>query len=111
MIRQDSVSRVEVILAVDGPLAGEAVEDFHRRMVELAAGSFLTITLDLSRTTTINSTAIGKLIFFSRKLAESRKILRIQGCSEGVYRIFKALQLDKLIKMEMQSRGQAGNAG
>ena len=109
MIRQETVSRVEVILAVDGPLAGGVVEDFHRRMTELATGSFLTITLDLSQTTTINSTAIGKLIFFSRKLAENRKILQIQGCSEGVYRIFKALQLDKLIKMEMRTRGQPGS--
>jgi len=109
MIRQKSVSRIETILAVDGPLAGEAVEDLHRRLTELIAASFLTIALDLSKTTGINSAAIGKLLLFSRKFAENRKKLQIRGCSEEVFRVLKALQLDKLIKMEMQPRRQAGS--
>lgn len=101
MIQEKRVSRIETILVIDGPLVGEAVEDFHRRLTELSAGSVLTITLDLSKTPFVNSTAIGKLLLFNRELAKNRKSLRIRGCSEGVYKILKALQLDKLMEMEM----------
>jgi anti-anti-sigma regulatory factor len=104
MIHQEPVSRIETILVVDGPLSGDLVDVLHERLTELSTGTCLTITLDLSSSPVLNSAAIGKLLFFSRKLAESRKTLRIRGCSEGIYRIFKALQLDKLMEIDMSPR-------
>jgi anti-anti-sigma regulatory factor len=104
MVRQVSVSRIETILVVEGPLAGDAVEELNRTLSELAKGSLLTITLDLSHTTGVNSAAIGKLLLFSRKLAEQRKTFQIQGCSTELFRVFKALQFDKLMKIETEPR-------
>jgi anti-anti-sigma factor len=97
MFRQETVSKDETILVVGGPLSGDAVAEFQRKMEGLCNGRFSTITLDLSQTPTINSAALGKLVAFQKKLAEQGKTLQVRGCSEGVLKIFQMIRLDKLI--------------
>jgi len=99
MFRQETVSNDETILVIGGPLSGEAVAEFHKKMEALCATRFLTITLDFSQTPTINSAAIGKLVLFRKRLADQGKSLQIRGCSEGVLKIFRMIRFDKLIKI------------
>ena len=99
MFRQETVSNVEAVLVIGGPLSGDAVAEFQRKMDALAASRFLTITLDFSQTTTIGSAALGKLLVFRRNLAEQGKTLQIRGCSDGMYKVFQLIQLDKLISI------------
>lgn len=70
MFVQKEASREEMVLAVQGPLSGETTVEFHTRMEELCAGRYLTITLDFSQTPSINSSALGKILLFRKKLAE-----------------------------------------
>jgi anti-anti-sigma factor len=99
MFRQETVPNGEAILVVSGPLSGDAVSEFQRKMEDLCAGRFTTITLDLSQTPSIDSTALGKILFFLKRLTEQGKILKINGCSDGVYKIFQIIKLDRLIEI------------
>jgi anti-anti-sigma factor len=96
MLRQETVSQSETILVVIGALAGDAVEEFDRKMSELCAARFAMITLDLSQVPTMNSAAIGKLLSFRKRLLEQKKILRIQGLSDGLYKLLQVIKLDQL---------------
>ncbi len=99
MFRQETVSNDETVLVIGGPLSGDAVAEFQRKMEALSASRFLTITLDLSQTPTINSEALGKLLVFRKKLIELGKTLQIRGCSDGMYKIFQMIQFDKLMSI------------
>jgi anti-anti-sigma regulatory factor len=95
-----AVSKDEVLLAVSGPLSGEVTSEFHRNMEELAAGGHATITLDFSQTTTINSSVLGKILLFRKKLAEEGRTLQIQGCSDALYKTFQMIKFDTLITIK-----------
>lgn len=97
MLRQETVSSREVILIVGGALSGLFVEEFHEKMEELCAGRFQKVTLDLGSVPSINSAALGKLLYFRKKLDEQGGTLQIGACSEGVLRILKAIRFDQLI--------------
>lgn len=99
MFRQETVSNDETILVIGGPLSGDSVEEFQKKMEALTASRFLTITLDFSLTPTISSEALGKLLVFRKKLADLGKSLQIRGCSDGMYKIFQMIQFDKLISI------------
>jgi anti-anti-sigma regulatory factor len=99
MFRQETVSNDETILVIGGPLSGDAVAEFQRKMEALSASRFLTITLDLSQAPTINSEALGKLLVFRKKLVELGKTLQIRGCSDGMYKVFLMIQFDKLMSI------------
>ncbi len=100
MLRQETVSSREVILIVSGPLSGPSVEEFHDKMEELCAGRFQKVTLDLSQAPLANSAALGKLLYFRKKLVEGGGTLQVVGCSEGLYRIFTAIKFDQLISIQ-----------
>ena len=97
MLRQETVSSREVILIVGGALSGAFVEEFHEKMEELCAGRFQKVTLDLAGVPSINSAALGKLLYFRKKLDEKGGTLQVAGCSDGVYRILTAIRFDQLI--------------
>ena len=100
MLTQKEVSRTEVVLAVQGPLSGEATNDFHFRMEQLASDRYLTISLDLSNTPSINSAALGKILLFRKKLADGGRTLQIVGCSDALYKTFQMIQFDKLVTIK-----------
>jgi len=100
MFERKDLSRNEVVLSVVGPLAGEATNEFHRQVEELVAASYATIFLDLSKTDSINSSALGKILLFRKKLAENQRTLQIKGCSETLYKTFLMIKFDTLIPIE-----------
>jgi anti-anti-sigma factor len=97
MFRQETVSNDETILVIGGPLSGDSVVEFQKKMDALSASRFLTITLDFSQTPTINSEALGKLLGIRKRLTDLGKTLQIRGCSDGMFKIFQMIQFDKLI--------------
>jgi anti-anti-sigma factor len=100
VFERKNVSKGEVVLTVVGPLSGEATNEFHRQVEELVAESYPTISLDLSRSESINSSALGKILLFRKKLAEHQRTLKIKGCSEALYKTFQMIKLDTLISIE-----------
>jgi anti-anti-sigma factor len=101
MFQVKQISREEVVLEVTGSLSGEATGEFHRQIEELASVSKSSkITLDLSRTATINSSALGKILLFRKKLAEQERTLQIRGCSDSLYKTFQMIKFDTLISIK-----------
>jgi anti-anti-sigma factor len=94
------VSNEEVILVVSGSLSGETTSGFSKVLEELAAGKSSRITLDLSKTPTINSSVLGKILLFRKKLAEQERTLQIRGCSEGLFKTFQMIKFDTLISIK-----------
>jgi anti-anti-sigma factor len=99
MFRIETVSGDESILVAIGPIAGESGAEFGKKIEALVAGRASTVTLDLSQVPAMNSEAIGKLLLLRKKLAEQKRVLRIQGCSDPLWQIFKTIKLDTLIPM------------
>jgi anti-anti-sigma factor len=100
MFEREDLSKDEVLLSVIGPLNGETTNEFHRQVEELASASYATISLDLSRTDSINSSALGKILLFRKKLAETQRTLQIKGCSESLFKTFQMIKFDTLISIK-----------
>ncbi len=100
MFERKVVSKDEVVLVVNGSLAGDATNEFHQHIEELATGNSSRITLDLSGTTTINSSALGKILLFRKRLAEQDRTLQIRGCSEPLFKTFQMIKFDTLISIK-----------
>jgi anti-anti-sigma factor len=100
MFERKILSKDEVLLTVVGSLSGETTNEFHRQVEELAGGSYVTISLDLSRTDSINSSALGKILLFRKKLAEQQRTLQIKGCSESLFKTFQMIKFDTLISIK-----------
>jgi anti-anti-sigma factor len=99
MFERTQVSRDEVMLSVVGSISAETITEFHREVDELCSGDTVTVTLDLSRTPSINSSALGKILLFRKKLAEQQRTLQIRGCSENLYKTFQMIKFDSLISI------------
>ena len=100
LLEQKQVSREEVALTVKGPLSAETSVEFCRQMEQLIAGSSVSISLDLSQTESISSSALGKILLFRKKMAEQHRTLRIRGCSDSLYSTFQMINFDSLILIE-----------
>jgi anti-anti-sigma regulatory factor len=100
MFRTETVSGGETILIVIGPVVGDASVEFGQKVEALIAGRSSTITLDLSQVPAINSQAIGKMLMLRGRLFEQNRVLRIQGCSDPLWGLFKTIKLDTLIPIQ-----------
>jgi anti-anti-sigma factor len=100
MFDQKKISRDESMLVVTGSLSGDTTNEFHRQVEELAATGCAMITLDLSRTESINSSALGKILLFRKKLAEQQRTLQIRGCSDSLFTTFQMIKFDTLISIQ-----------
>jgi anti-anti-sigma factor len=100
MFERKVISKDEVVLEVSGSLSGEATNEFHQHIEELAAGNSTKITLDLSKTMTINSSALGKILLFRKRLAEQERTLQIRGCSDPLFKTFQMIKFDTLISIK-----------
>jgi len=100
MFERKNLSKDEVVLIISGSLSGEATNEFHRQVEELASGSNTIITLDLAHTESINSSALGKILLFRKKLAEQQRTLQIKGCSDPLFKTFQMIKFDTLISIK-----------
>ena len=58
------------------------------------------VAFDLSGVVFINSTGIGKLLLFYKRVKNRNGEIAITGINDDVYTLFKAIRLDKLIPIE-----------
>ncbi len=100
MFVKKELSPDEIVLEVHGALNGETADDFQKNLEELAAGKHRIITLDLKDVNAINSSCIGKILLFRKRLSESRRTIQIKGCSDTLYNTFQLIKFDKLINIE-----------
>jgi anti-sigma B factor antagonist len=100
MFLKKEISNDEINLQVTGPLSGEPANEFQKNLEELAAGSHKIITLNLKEVNSINSSSIGKILLFRKRLAEQDRTIQINGCSESLFNTFQLIKFDKLLTIE-----------
>lgn len=100
MFRKKEISKDEIMLEVEGGLTGNKANDFQEHLEELANSIHSTISLNLSEVNTINSSCIGKILLFRKKLSDEGRNITIKGCSDSLYHTFQLIKFDKLIDIE-----------
>lgn len=100
MFHKKETAKGEAVLEIHGPLSGDNTNEFQKELQEMAAGGNSTLTLNLSDVSTINSSSLGKILLFRKKLSEEGRTLQIKGCSEPLFKTFQMIKFDKLIAIE-----------
>ncbi len=100
MFLKKEISNDEINLQVTGPLNGEPANEFQKNLEELAVGSHKIITLNLKEVNSINSSSIGKILLFRKRLAEQDRTIQIKGCSDSLFNTFQLIKFDKLLTIE-----------
>lgn len=100
MFQKKETTKGEAVLEIHGALSGDGTNDFQKQLQELTAGGHKTITLNLTDVNTINSSSLGKILLFRKKLCEEGRTLQIKGCSEALFKTFQMIKFDKLINIE-----------
>jgi anti-anti-sigma factor len=100
MFLRKPVNSDEIVLEIKGPLSGENTNEFHKHLQELSAEKCSTVTLNLLEVSTINSSSLGKILLFRKKLSEEGRTLKIRGCSDALHKTFQMIKFDKLISIE-----------
>jgi anti-anti-sigma factor len=100
MFLKREISGDEINLQVTGSLNGEPANEFQKNLEELAVGSHKIITLNLKEVNSINSSSIGKILPFRKRLAEQDRTIQIKGCSDALFNTFQLIKFDKLLTIE-----------
>jgi len=89
-----------VVLKIDEEmLNSQNAEELKVILNELFVKGFKNIQLDLSRVKATNSSGLGKILFFYKKLKEDNGSLTIKTISNDLKETFKLLRLDKLFNL------------
>jgi anti-anti-sigma factor len=95
------VSNHEIILEVHGTLMGmEATESFEEQLKKLEDTEKKIITLNFTDVDSINSSCIGKIFLYQKRMEETGRTIKIRGCSEGLLKTFQLIKLERLISIE-----------
>ena len=97
MIQRNEIAPGQVILEIDGSLSGSIAQDFQDMLEDIVSKNYEMITLDMQKTTSINSACIGRMLLARKKLKDVNAAIQIKGCSDVIYESLTALNLDKLI--------------
>ncbi len=100
MFKKKEISAEEIMLEAHEALNGDTADQFQKNLEELSSGPHRIITLNLSDVNAINSSCIGKILLFRKRLSEENRTIRIRGCSDSLYNTFQLIKFDKLISIE-----------
>jgi anti-sigma B factor antagonist len=95
------VSDHEALIIPEGRIDITNSQDLKQKMLELYDEDIKHITLDFTNVTTIDSSGLGKLLLFQKKLKERNGGLKIINItSDYVSKMFKMIHLHKAINIE-----------
>jgi anti-anti-sigma regulatory factor len=84
---------------ISGPLTYVEADEFASRIADLASLPRTTIVLDMSATTGIDASALGKLVRLSAELAAGGQRMEIRGCRPPLYGKLLAARLDRVMRI------------
>jgi anti-sigma B factor antagonist len=87
-------------LAVQGRIDNEGIHSFQEALTSLLEKESEKVVLNFSRLEFINSSGIGKLLIFYKKSKNLGRETVIEGISDDIFTLFKAIRLDKLIEIK-----------
>jgi anti-anti-sigma factor len=100
MFLKKEISKDEIMLQISGALSGEPAGEFQNLLEQLSQDRYRTITLDLKEVSSINSSSIGRILLYRKRLAEQDRTIRIRGCSDPLFNTFQLIKFDKLLSIE-----------
>ena len=101
------ISAHEIMLEVHGTLMGmESTESFEDQLKILEESSKKIIILNFTDVDSINSSCIGKIFLYQKKLEETERTIKIKGCSDSLLKTFQLIKLERLISIEKEYRKQ-----
>lgn len=83
-----------------GRIDNEGIQSFQDALNGLLETDAGKVVLDFTKLEFINSSGIGKLLIFYKKSKNSGKETSIEGISEEIFTLFRAIRLDKLIEIK-----------
>lgn len=89
-----------VRVVFSGRVDNEGSAVFQQAFDKLLESSEQQVVLDFKGLEFINSSGIGKLLIFHKKMVNSGRMSSIEGISEEILTLFKAIRLDKIIDMK-----------
>ncbi len=97
-VEQKAVQEAIVYLGEEISISNS--DELKTVLQDLYDKSFKTIAVDFSITTMIDSSCLGKLLMFQKKLKESnRKLIIINVTSKHIRKMFDLIQLHKVISI------------
>ena len=89
-----------VTMFLEGRIDNEGTQSFQDGLNSLLEIKKEKVVLNFSKLEFINSSGIGKLLIFYKKTDQSGAETEIDGISEELFSLFRAIRLDKLIKIK-----------
>lgn len=100
----------EIMLEVHGTLMGmEATEAFEDQLKKLEDTDKKIIILNFIDVDSINSSCIGKIFLYQKRLEETGRTIKIRGCSDSLLNTFQLIKLERLISIEKEYPGATEN--
>ncbi len=90
----------KMIVTLSGRVDNEGALPFQEALDKTFEVNPRSVVLDLSGIAFINSTGIGKLLLFYKRIKNRSGEIVITGINDDVHTLFKAIRLDKLIPIE-----------
>lgn len=90
----------KVTLSIQGRIDNEGIQGFQDALNALLEKESQTVVLNFNKLEFINSSGIGKLLIFYKKSKNLGKETTIDGISDDIFTLFKAIRLDKLIDIK-----------
>jgi anti-anti-sigma factor len=89
-----------ITVGMAGRIDNEGAVIFQEALDRAFAVNPQRVIFDLQSIAFINSTGIGKLLLFYKRLKNRNGEIAIAGIHDDVHTLFKAIRLDKLIPIE-----------
>jgi anti-sigma B factor antagonist len=97
------ISDHEIMLEVHGTLMGmESTESFEDQLKILDESGKKIIILNFTDVDTMNSSCIGKIFRYQKNLAETKRTIKIRGCSDSLLKTFQLIKLERLISIKKE---------
>lgn len=91
----------DAVIVPSGKIDVTNSQDLKQALLELYDEGFNNITIDFSSVTTIDSSGLGKLLLFQKKLKERRGEIKLTNIkSEYIKKMFNLIHLGKVIKID-----------
>jgi anti-sigma B factor antagonist len=87
------------VVAVSGAVDSESLREFRKNMAAACAGRRATVLLDCRGLTYLNSSAIGLIAVYRRKLLSARGSLAICNVDKATVRTLDLLEVGRLLKI------------
>lgn len=88
-------------IRISGAIDESSTEKLRSDLNKIALSKPPKVIMDLSLVPTIGSSGIGKILLFYKSLESIKSKFEIKGLQENLYKLFKAVKLDKLFPISM----------